>query len=245
MTVYEFLPTASVRLVKNKIVLTESVQREIESLWHAEEQRRGKGMFNGQVLSVVEISSEGITARVSEYRHFIAQRKRPELFDVLRVRPLAVSGVLACRDGIVFGLRESAVTQHAGSWELVPSGGIDTNTQTKGGEVDYRATILAELQEEIGISADRVSEVKPFCLIEDNSSHVLDIGIALKSPISGDSLFEIHRSAATKEYTELRVIPRSAVDIFIEDESHNIVEVSVALIRRFLGWAGHALFFEN
>lgn len=236
LRVQEFLPTATVTVCGMTSTLPSSVEAEVESLWLAEQQRRGKFLFNGQILSAVSISSERIIGRVVEYRHLIAQRARPDLFDHLMVRPVAVSGLFKCADGIVFGRRSGTMTQDAGLWELVPSGGIDTSKGIKeGGEIDYRAQIIAELQEEIGIDPSSVSLVRPFCLVEDPVSHVLDIGIALVSPLSYDSVRRVHHETAKKEYDELCVIPSTELDSFVKDKKSELVCVSRMLIEHFHG----------
>lgn len=215
------------------VTLPAAVESDVEHLWQAEQQHRGTSLFNGKILSAVEISPHRIVGRVVEYRHLIAQRARPELFDVLRVRPVAVSGVFECADGIVFGRRPGTVTQDAGLWELVPSGGIDTSEVPEGAEVDYRAQILTELHEEIGIGSDSVASIRPFCLVDDLDSHVLDIGIVMESPLSASEVLKIHREAATKDYDELRIVHRAEVDAFIQKEKSQLVGVSAILMERF------------
>jgi len=211
--------------------LTPATEREVERIWQAEQKRRGKAMFNGRILSALTVKEEGICGCVAEYRHLIAQRVRPELFDELRIRPVAVSGLFECVDGIVFGRRSGTTTQDAGLWELVPSGGIDTS-KTSGPEVDYLSQVLTELTEETGIKADSISSTIPFCLVEDTSSRVVDIGIAIKSSLSAVAILTIHQGAATKEYRELRIVPHAEVSGFINDEAPRIVGVSAMLIQQ-------------
>lgn len=231
LAVHEWFSTSTVVLLDSTDTLPTAVQSEVEQLWQAEQQRRGKSLSNGRILSAVEISPQRILGRVVEYRHLIAQRARPELFDVLRVRPVAVSGMLECADGIVLGRRAATVTQHAGLWELVPSGGLDTSGVPEGSEVDYRAQILIELREEVGIDAEWVTSIRPFCLVDDLDSHVLDIGLGMDSPLSSAAVLNIHRERATKEYDELRVVAREAVDGFIQGEASRLVGVSARLIQ--------------
>ena len=233
LKVHHWLPTSTIVLLAAAFTLPASVESVVEHLWQAEQQRRGQSLFNGKILSAVEISPQRILGRVLEYRHLIAQRARPELFDVLRVRPVAVSGVFECADGIVFGRRAGTMTQDAGLWELVPSGGIDTSEVPDGAEVDYRAQILTELHKEIGIGSDSVASIRPFCLVDDLDSHVLDIGLMMESPLSASAVLKIHREAATRDYDELRVVDRAEVDGFIQGEASQLVGVSAILIQQF------------
>lgn len=232
-TIHEFLPSSTVLLLDVDQNLPASVESEIDDLWQAERQRRGKSIFNGNIVSAVETSPERIIGRVAEYRHLIAQRARPDLYDVLRVRPVAVSGLLECAEGIVFGRRSDSMTQDAALWELVPSGGLDA-VKGPSGEVNYRAQILTELNEETGIGSDSISSLTPFCLVEDLDSHVLDIGIALVSQLSAHAMLRIHRATVSKEYKELRVVPLADVANFIQSEAEQLVSVSAALIEHFL-----------
>ena len=213
--------------------LSPDLENEVENLWQAEQERHGKAMFNGRIMSASTVTCEGIHGCVVEYRYLIAQRACPELFKVLQVRPVAVSGLFECAGGIVFGRRADVMTQGAGLWELVPSGGIDTSKIVEAVEVDYFSQILTELHEETGINSDSVSIVMPFCLVDDNNSHVIDIGIAMKSPLSSAEVLNIYEKAASKEYDELRVVPFSEVNGFIQGEKSRFVEVSIMLLQHF------------
>jgi hypothetical protein len=230
LTVMQFASSAVVQLSAPPLVLPNNLEVEVELLWQAEQTRRGKALFNGKIFSAVEISPDTILGRIVEYRHLIAQRAKPELFDVLNVRPVAVSGLLECQDGVVFGRRSGTMTQDAGLWELCPSGGLDTSKTAAGGKMDYCAQILAELHEEIGISPDAVTEIRPFCLVDDLDSHVLDIGIALTSRLSADEVIAKHRAAATKEYDELLIVSHDEVAQFMADKRGQLVVVSAALL---------------
>jgi hypothetical protein len=233
LAIHSFPSTSTVMLIDGKRKLPTSVESEVDNLWQAEQRRRGTSIFNGNIFSAVEASSRRIIGRVVEYRHLIAQMARPELYDALQVRPVAVSGLFECADGIVFGRRSDTMMQDAGLWELVPSGGLDTSNRAPG-EVDYRAQLLTELDEEIGIGSDAISSLTPFCLVEDLDSHVLDIGIAMVSPLSADAMLRIHREAKSNEYEELRVVPVADMAKFIRGEAAQLVGVSAALIDQFL-----------
>jgi hypothetical protein len=230
LAVHEFSADSTVTLLAGRHNLPASVECEIDRLWNVEQARRGKYLSNGLIFSAIEISPGQILGRTVEYRQWIAQRGRPELYDVLAVRPVAVAGLFECADGLIFGRRASTVTQDAGLWELVPSGGIDTS-QLAPGEVNYRAQILSELHEELGCRSDSVLSATAFCLVEDLESHVLDIGIAMLAQLSAAEVFRTHHVAASQEYEELRVMTVADVNEFVEREASQLVPVSVALIR--------------
>jgi hypothetical protein len=229
LKVREFLPTSTVILVAGKVKLPESIDREVEELWQNEQKIRGPAVFNGSLLSAIEASSERILGRVVEYRLLIAQRARPELFEVLQVRPVAVSGLLECPDGIVFGRRAVTVTQDPGLWELVPSGGLDASRFTAG-EINYCSQILEELSEELGVGLESISRVVPFCLVEDLESHVLDIGIGMMSPLAAAALVGNQQAAGSKEYEEVRVVSRADLAEFIRRENSKLAGVTSVLL---------------
>lgn len=206
---------------------------EIEALWQAEGKGRAGKLFNGAIVSAVQVGDDCIHACSVEYRRYIAQRARPDLFDALQVRPVAVSGLLECADGLVFGRRARAVTQDAGQWELVPSGGLDASRSTASGEVNLHAQLLLELQEETGLASASVVPAVPFCLIEDPTSHVLDIGIALKTPMTAAEILAIHGKTPKQEYDMLRVVQLSEVPQFTQVQASRLASTSLAMLQEF------------
>ena len=214
--------------------LPDDLEFEIESIWRREEERRGNAIFNGHVLSALDITPNGLRCRVVEYRHLLAQLTRPALYRVLRIKPVGVSGLFQCADGIVFGKRGLAVTQDPGLWELVPSGGLQYDKKASGGEYDYRPQIMAELQEEIGIHAGAVSSITPFCLVHDLDSHILDIGIEMVSSLTAERVLHLHGATISGEYEALRIVPRGDIVEFVREQARGLVGVSAKLIEQFL-----------
>jgi hypothetical protein len=212
-----------------------SLEAEVERLWGIEQLKRSQPLTNGSILSAVSISPHKILGRIAQYKQYIAQRARPELFDVLGIRPVAVSGVMECEDGLVFGRRADNVTQDAGLWELVPSGGIDVNGVTSAQEIDFLSQVLRELHEEIGVGDGAVARMTPFCLVDDLVSHVVDIGIAILCPLSLAALRRAQREASD-EYEEICAIPVEGIDTFIRSTAPELVPTSVTLARQFLAW---------
>jgi len=232
LSTHAFFPAACIRIIEEPFILPEEMNLKVERLWQAEQQRRQKPLFNGQILSAVTISSEQILGRIVEYRHLIAQQVCPALFNALQIRPVAVSGLLICADGIVFGKRTNTVTQDAGLWELVPSGGIDASKIIQG-ELNYRTQILDELTEETGIPRDLVSNINPFCLINNTSSHVIEIALSMTSMLSKEMVLRVHKEQATKEYDELKIISIAELEAFMSDDAVRLVDVSAMLIKVF------------
>jgi hypothetical protein len=228
-------PDAVVIVLEQQCETPASLEAEVDRLWGIEQLRRSEPLSNGGILSAVSVSPDRILGKIARYKHYIAQRARPELYDVLQIRPVAVSGVLECMDGLVFGRRAQDVTQQPGFWELVPSGGIDVSDVTSTQEIDYRAQVLKELREEIGVGEGGVSKLTPFCLVEDRASHVIDIGIAMLCPLPLAALQRTHREASG-EYQEICAIPVDGIDSFIGSAAPGLVPASIVLARQFLAW---------
>jgi hypothetical protein len=228
--VYALSPSAIVEVLGEAPALSRDLAREVERLWEAEQQRRGRALFNGRILSATEIGAGRIAGYADEYRRFIAQRQRPDLFAELRVRPVAVSGLLRCPDGIVFGRRAGFTTEDAGMWELAPSGGVDTSGIHGVSRADLKLQILAELREEIGLTPDKIEAI-PFCVVEDPDSHVVDVGIRLEAPdLTAAAVLGAHRERGSAEYSELVVVASANVAEFIERTPPGVASASRAIL---------------
>lgn len=204
---YPFLPHAVVEAAGKGKKLGDEARREVAEIYESEKRRRGGDLFDGLLFSVEGIDGERISGRFVNYSLFIAQSAKPELFDVLGVRPLGVSGLLVCSDGIVFGRRNVTVTQDPGLWELAPSGGIDPSCRKEDGRIDAVGHVLREMHEEIGAGAEHVSSASPFVVIENTDSHVIDIGIDIKISLGEEEILRLFRRGGSNEYTDLMVIP--------------------------------------
>jgi len=130
----------------------------------------------------------------ASYRHYLAGRADPVLGHALGLRALGVSGLLSCQDGWVFG-RRSAVVDHCGQWELVPSGGAETT--------NLKAQILKELDEEIGLSIDQVVVGDPIGLIE--GEWVVDAVFPLSVSLNAAEITKIHAGRGSAEYDQLHI----------------------------------------
>ena len=170
-----------------------------------------------------------------------AQRLKPALFSDLGVRPLAVTGYLLCRQGLVLGLRSRVNSQDQGLWEVVPSGGLDL--QCLMGEfsqeelplkVDYVSQVRAELLEETGLPWDAIEHCQTLCLVEDTHEKVVDIVVQLNAPnIDFAEVLAIQRRSGSAEYEELMLLPIGAdanreIALFLET-----APVTTAVLQRF------------
>ncbi|HVA15492.1 MAG TPA: NUDIX domain-containing protein [Stellaceae bacterium] len=203
--------------------LDSATQRTVDAIWEREQQSRARALFDGRLLSLIARDGRNLRGCLVDYRRFIAQRRAPALFPLLRVRPVAVSGLLMCGDSVVFGRRSAATTQDGGRWELVPSGGIGDSAR------DPRGQLLQELAEETGIPTAAVNEIVVFALIEDEGAHTTDIGYALRTALSAAEIARLHKEAASGEYDRIEIVAADALPGFVA--AQDVIAVSRALLR--------------
>jgi hypothetical protein len=232
ITVHDLSPNVEVVALGEASSLPASLEAEVAVLWERERAKRPDGLFDGRIFSVAALARERISGCFVPYRRLIAQRARPGLFAGLRIRPLAVSGLLAGADGVVFGRRAVGVTDDAGRWELVPSGGITPDCVDGAGAVDLRRQILAELAEEVGLDSADVAVSAPFGAFEDGDSHVVDIALELATPLPGDRIRASHARRGGPEYSEVAVVANSAIPGFVAAHEGQLAAVSRALLER-------------
>ncbi|MFC1680853.1 hypothetical protein ACFL1S_03540 [Pseudomonadota bacterium] len=210
-------------------------ERRAERIWLEELGSGNDSVFNDLILSCTGVAGSRIHCTRVEYKYFFAQTKHPELFDKLRIRPVAVSGLLRCADGIVVGKRSQETSQDAGRWELVPSGGIDASAVTLDSIVDHRTQLLTEFEEETGLGVEPVESVEPLCLVYDDESKVLDIGSVIRTSVGFDTILNAYHALEYREYEEIRVIDEDAVEDFFDRDDIEFVNVSKIMLQFYLG----------
>jgi len=190
---------------------------EIDAIW-AEASRLRPHLFDGPAVSLAGIEDGRLTLVRSSYRHLFASRHDPAIAARLKLRPLAVTGILSCPQGLVFGLRGAEVTEGSGTWELVPSGGVTVP--------DLEAQILEELEEEIGLVHSQVTVLPPAALMESKDGGAVDVVMPLVTALTAEEIAALHRKKASREYAELLTCP--VQDPRLEDlpllpETHAII----------------------
>lgn len=230
LTSRTFLNAPIFRVSGAKKLVSANTETLIDSEWHNIQKESDFKLFNGEI-AVLENELPGlIEVRIDEYKRMVSARCNRILMDTLGLRPLAVSGLLICSDGIVFGLRSKNNKESVGMWELVPSGGLDANKLILGKNFDPVDQIYIELAEEIGLGASTIEQSNTFCLIEETSTGLIDIGIKLLAPnISSSQIFEAHTSYGSNEYEKLAIISPDELIIFISNNV--VVPVSIELLR--------------
>jgi len=213
------------------------VLERVEELWRDELERRAGRLFDGKIFSLTRREGIRLSGHFVSYRWWIAQYRQPELFAELGVQPLAVSGLLRVREGLVFGRRAEHTTEHPGLWELVPSGGIDETARRPGGKIAAQAQLLAELEEELCAPAESIRSVRPLALVGDRKTGVCDIAFEVALDLPFAALAASFAGHGSDEYSELRLVSSDELGTFVEQHSPGVVPSSIAI----LGIAGFSI----
>ena len=224
----DVLPGIQARVTRRMPPLDPALDAIVEAHWQAACARHP--LFNGQVFCADHYDMGRLEGHWTEYRRQVAQMADPGLFPRLRVRALAVCGALCCPDGVVLGQREAGSVYQPGLWQLPPAGSVDRGAD-RGGTADLRAALLAELQEELGLSADAAAAVRPLCLVE-HPTGVLDLGMQVTTRLRGAEVLAAHEARGNGEYAALAVVPAADVAGWIAARGGRAVPTVAALLRR-------------
>jgi hypothetical protein len=204
-----------------------AVRTRVDEIWAEEKKKRGNRLTNGTVYSLFDHRAACLRIQPAEYRHVLARRRAPELADAgLGIRPLAVTGVLVCADGLVLGRRSNHVCSDTGLWESAPAGGLS--------RPDAVGQLLEELREEVGLEPSQVILHDACGLVEDVGSGVIDIVFRLDSSASAGEVRDTHAARATNEYAELAIIPQSEIAGFLKTNEARLLPA----LRPILGLVG-------
>jgi hypothetical protein len=212
--VHDIAPGMRFRLVRDLPVLPAPLERQIDRLWAAAQDRMRGRLFNGFVFSADAIGPDLVTGHWTEFRRIVAQMDRPALFADLGLRPLAVNGIVHGPDGVVFGRRPMGAVYQPGQWQLPPAGSVDDRAARADGEIDPLAACLTELEEELGIAPAAVCPGPFLAIVEHAGSHVLDLGIPLRTALTAAGIRAAH-AGADAEYARLEVVPIADLPTFL------------------------------
>lgn len=221
----------TVSLVDRRFEIDPKLQTHIDGLWNTALTQPDRHLFDGTVLSVIDIQPARITVCKASYKAFFAQCEEPQLYDDLRVRPLACSGFCTCEDGIVFGLRSTALLLEPDCWEIVPSGTFDAQSIGESDHIDVNAFLQRELAEELGIQAEDTKTGKNLGLFEHTRYKGVDLVIDLKLYLTQAQVMAAFDANENDEYSQLAVVPAAQVSTFINSTEKDVVDVTVALLQ--------------
>jgi hypothetical protein len=233
--VHEVAADVRFRVVRPMPPLPPALDAEVERLWTAAQRRLSGRLFNGRVFSADVITPHLVCGHWTEFRRIVAQMDRHDLFPLLGLRSLAVGGVVACPDGVVFGRRPVDAVYQAGEWQLPPAGSVDGSAAGPEGSVDVRRQFYGELREELGLDAAAVGEPRLLCLVEHPGSRVLDLGVAVRTTLSAAEIRAAHAARGNAEYGALEVVPLAELPAFLDRAGGALNGQARALLRRALG----------
>ncbi|WP_374655724.1 UDP-2,4-diacetamido-2,4,6-trideoxy-beta-L-altropyranose hydrolase [Dongia sp.] len=200
-------------------------------IWREEVQRRGANLFDGEIVSVVSINDSSIVGRRSDYRWLLAQSRDASIFKWSQIRPLAVTGLLLCRDGIVIGHRSKTVYQFPGMGELAPSGSVDMTTLDSDSRINLQQQLMLELREEIGITADEVIDVRPLAVVSDTDSQVFDVCFTVRTSKDWAEITQIFEKNGSAEYERVELLPLNCVQEYLLANQQTLTPLTLALLQ--------------
>lgn len=232
MSRFRVYPLASVVLREEgeARVLSAALEDRIESIWQSECASRAEPPIDATIFNVTRISGQQVVGHFVPYRRWIAQLRRPELREALRVQPGSVCGLSFARGSLLFGRRSQDSTQDPGAWEPVPAGGIGPDARGPDGELSAERQLLVELHEEIHLSADRVARIAPFALIVDLETGVHDIAFELELDLSFEQAEAEFCDRTSLEITALRGVSRDRIRGWVLSEKDSLAPITAPLL---------------
>ncbi len=206
--------------VPNLVTIPETFQDEVFS-----RAAESKPLFNGTLVCLKNFSPKLITTYTLSFKEYLAANHLPNYPH--KHKPLAVSGWVIHRERVLLGIRSKLVLFFPGFLELVPSGGIDGRAISQNGEVHYEKALVAEFEEETGMSSDAIERITPETLVFCKSKSLFDICQSIHLYPSE----EIDCDASNEEYSKLFWVPLKELEEFILEEGQKIVPTSLALIK--------------
>lgn len=201
----------------------------VEAIWRRELEN-GRRLFNGRVFSLERLKDGTAYGHLAQYKWYMAQLADPSLAPYLRVRSLAVCGLVIARGNVLLGRRHPGLALEGGLWELTPSGTISGKHREADGSISWRLQFLEELREELGLEFPGTQAITPFALVEDTAINNWDMGIALRIEVDPQAIARQHSFGADDEYTELAFVPEADVAAFVHAHRDEMVGVSHQLL---------------
>ncbi len=212
--------------------INKDIDKKVNDIW-VSKRKYNKYLYDSEIISVLEINNYKIQGFKSSYKNFVAQQNNCIVHKSIKIRPLAISGILLCEEGVVFGRRSNESFQGAGQIELCPSGAVDVDVVCTKFGVDVLRQLYSELSEELGIDGNFISKILPLGVIEDLSSGVIDLCAIIFLDISFDELTVKYKINQNFEYSEIFLVKKFEFEKFIINNKNNLVNVSKEILERY------------
>lgn len=200
----------------------------VEELW-TEALARTPGLFNGRLFSLVEFDGPRALGYMAQYKWYVAQLAEPSLFGELRVRSLAVSGLVNVRGHLVFGKRRAGLSLEGGLWELAPSGTLSDACREPDGSLSWRGQFAHELTEELGLTAP-LGLLKAFALVEDTETNIWELGVSAELDIDPGDVLSAYAGLERTEHDQLSIVPLADVPRFHKTRRKELTGVTGPLL---------------
>lgn len=208
---------ATVRVIQSApLSLASELQEEIQKIWSDAVAIRPK-LFNGIIYILTDHRDDALYIAESEYKLSFALQKNSNIFSGLSINLLAVTGLLFCKDGLILGRRSRTVTSQNGLWEPAPAGSLSC--------LDPRAQVLEELEEELGITGDKITKIECKGLITDLSTNIADIIFELKTDQNFDSIKSRIERHKNDEYDAICCVKTSDLKKFLSENQGNFIPI--------------------
>lgn len=201
-------------IIDEKNVFSERERKEIDVIWN-----KSEDLYNGNIVGFKSLSygNKRLDTYIYKtcYKEMYACKIDKNLKN--RIIPLAVSAITMDKNKNVLLSKRKKVTEYVGSYEFIPSGGINI-PEGDFTEINYKNQIMQELKEELGINDfnnnDFVIEVLGICY--DGWANDMDICMCIqyKGEFNKDSFL------ISEEYEEndLKIVPYDSVNNIFGNE---------------------------
>ncbi len=200
----------------------------VDRIWKAATDAN-PALFDGRIFSADRITADRIVGHWTEYRFAFARLHGLLGTDTLRVRGLAVNGVIRCADGFVVARRSKRAVYQASLWQCAPAGSVERRGQDD--RVDLAGQVAAELEEELGLRVDQCAVGSPLAAVAHPSSGVVDVGIPIETTLGFAAIRERHRSFGNEEYEALALIGDMEVDAWLAERADTVAPPTRAFLR--------------
>lgn len=209
-----------------KMELSDDVNAAIDSIWKNEFLRSQGRLFNGKLLSMISWDKDQLVGEFVDYKYYLAQTKDPKLEPLLRIRPIAMSGITYSGNKILFGLRAETLSQNPLFYELAPSGGVDPSV-AEGNSINIHKLVLKELQEEAGLIDTDILSVRLFTLVyePDEQSFEICTEIHVNPSIANSKILPVD------EYIRFFWVEPQDVAHFVSRHREKLLPMSLHLLK--------------
>ncbi len=229
---YPIDKSIQVKLVKYSSEVEINLQSKVDEIWQRAVFDQDLNLFDGSLLSVLSVTPDRVDVHQAQYRYFYAQSQEAALFQSLNVRPLACSGILVCRDGLVLARRGPKVFLDSNKWELAPSGTLDSESVGQDGVVNESNFLLREMKEELGIEISIAGIEGIVGLYEDLSLHNFDIVIRINVDLGAAEIHTLFEDTDNDEYDLVEVVSIDRLTAFVEQNETSFVTLSRQILRQ-------------